>query len=51
MESGDLNNITITGNDANIMCNNSGGVYCGSCDNVVIGGSHGIGVVVLILQE
>ena len=38
MGSGDLNNITITGNGATIMCNNSGGVYCESCDNVVIEG-------------
>jgi len=38
MGSGDLNNITITGNGAIIMCNNSGGVYCESCDNVVIEG-------------
>ena len=37
--SGDLNNITITGNGGTtIMCNNSGGVYCESCDNVVIEG-------------
>ena len=38
MGSGDLNNITITGNGATIMCNNSGGVYCEACDNVVIEG-------------
>ena len=38
MGSGDLNNITVTGNGATIMCNNSGGVYCESCDNVVIEG-------------
>ena len=38
MGSGDLNNITITGNGATITCNNSGGVYCESCDNVVIEG-------------
>ena len=38
MGSGDLNNITITGNGATIMCNNSGGVYCESCDHVVIEG-------------
>ena len=38
MGSGDLNNITITGNGATIMCNNSGGAYCESCDNVVIEG-------------
>ena len=38
MGSGDLNNIKITGNGATIMCNNSGGVYCESCDNVVIEG-------------
>ena len=38
MGSGDLNNITIAGNGATIMCNNSGGVYCESCDHVVIEG-------------
>ena len=38
MGSGDLNNITVTGGGATIMCNNSGGVYCESCDNVVIEG-------------
>ena len=38
MGSGDLNNITITGNGATISCNNSGGVYCESCDHVIIEG-------------
>ena len=36
--SGNLTNITITGNNVTIMCNNSGSVYCESCDNVVIEG-------------
>jgi len=36
--SGNLHNITITGNGATIMCNNSGGVYCESCNDVVIKG-------------
>ena len=36
--SGNLHNITITGNGATIMCNNSGGVYCGSCSDVIIEG-------------
>ena len=31
-----ITNITITGNDATIMCNNSGSVYCQSCDDVLI---------------
>ena len=35
---GSLNNITITGNGATIMCNNSGGVYCESCSDVIIEG-------------
>jgi len=34
--SGNLNNITITGNGATILCNNSGGVYCESCSDVII---------------
>ena len=34
--SGNLHNITITGNGATIMCNNSGGVYCESCSDVII---------------
>ena len=38
MGSGNLNNITITGNGATIMCNNTGGVYCESCSNVIIRG-------------
>ena len=36
--SGNLHNITITGNGATIMCNNSGGVYCESCSDVIIEG-------------
>ena len=38
MGSGKLTNITITGNNVTIMCNNSGSVYCESCDNVNIEG-------------
>ena len=38
MGSSNLNNITITGNGATIMCNNTGGVYCESCSNVIISG-------------
>ena len=38
MGSGNLNNITITGNGATIMCNNTGGVYCESCSNITIMG-------------
>ena len=38
MGSGNLNNITITGNGATIMCDNTGGVYCESCSNVIIRG-------------
>ena len=36
--SGKLTNITITGSNVTIMCNNSGSVYCESCDNVSIEG-------------
>ena len=36
--SGNLHNITITGNGATIMCNNSGGAYCESCSDVIIEG-------------
>ena len=35
---GPLNSITITGNGAMIMCNNSGGVYCETCSDVTIEG-------------
>ena len=35
---GNLTNITITGNNVTIMCNNSGSVYCESCDDVLIEG-------------
>ena len=38
MGSGKLTNITITGSNVTIMCNNSGSVYCGSCDDVMIEG-------------
>ena len=38
MGSGNLNNITVTGNGAAIMCNNTGGVYCKSCSNITIMG-------------
>jgi len=38
MGSGDLINITITGNDATIMCNNSGSVQCSGCNNVTVKG-------------
>ena len=54
MGSGKLTNITITGSNVTIMCNNSGSVYCQSCDHVRIEGSRGTGVVILmeqILQE
>ena len=34
----DAHNITITGNGAIIMCNNSGGMYCKSCSDVIIEG-------------
>ena len=36
MGSGNLNHITITGNGATIMCNNTGGVYCESCNDITI---------------
>ena len=36
--SGNLHNTTITGNGATIMCNNSGGVYCESCSDIIIEG-------------
>jgi len=36
--SGSLYNITITSNGATIMCNNSGGVYCELCSDVIIEG-------------
>ena len=38
MGSGNLNNITITGNGATIMCNNNGGVHCESCSDITIMG-------------
>ena len=38
MGSDNLNNITITGNGATIMCNNTGGVYCESCSDITIMG-------------
>ena len=36
--SGNLTNITITGSNVTIMCNNSGSVYCELCDDVKIEG-------------
>ena len=36
--SGKLTNITITGSNVTIICNNSGSVYCESCDNMMIEG-------------
>ncbi|XP_065908670.1 uncharacterized protein [Dysidea avara] len=36
--SSNLNNITIAGNGASILCNNNGSVYCDSCDNMLIEG-------------
>ena len=38
MGSGKLTNITITGNNVTVLCNNSGSVYCESCDHVRIEG-------------
>ena len=38
MGSSKLTNITITGSNVTIMCNNSGSVYCESCDDVIIEG-------------
>ena len=38
MGSGNLSNITITGNGATIMCNNTGGVYCESCSDIIVMG-------------
>ena len=38
MGSGNLSNVTITGNGATIMCNNTGGVYCELCSNITIMG-------------
>ena len=38
MGSGNLNNITITGNGATIICNNIGGVYCELCSDITIMG-------------
>lgn len=36
--SGSLNNITITGDNTVIMCNNTGSIYCEFCSNVTIKG-------------
>ena len=36
--SGHLTDITITGSNVTIMCNNSGSVYCESCNNMMIEG-------------
>ena len=38
MGSGSLNNITILGNGATVMCNNKGSVACRSCSNVIFEG-------------
>ena len=38
MGSGNLRNITIIGNGATIMCNNTGGVLCESCNDITIMG-------------
>ena len=38
MGSGKLTNIIITGSNVTIMCNNSGSIYCESCDDVMIEG-------------
>ena len=38
MGSGKLTNITITGSNVTIICNNSGSIYCESCDDVMIEG-------------
>ena len=38
IELSNLTQITIAGNNATVMCNNKGSVYCKSCDNVVIEG-------------
>ena len=36
MGSGSLNNVTILGNNATVMCNNKGSVACRSCSNIVL---------------
>ena len=36
--SGKLTNITVTGSNVTIMCNNSGSIYCELCDDVMIEG-------------
>ena len=38
MGSGSLNNVTILGNNATVMCNNKGYVVCRSCSNVILEG-------------
>ena len=38
MGSGSLNNITILGNNATVMCNNKGSVVCRSCSNIILEG-------------
>ena len=38
MGSGKLTNIALIGSNVTIMCNNSGSVYCESCDDVMIKG-------------
>ena len=38
MGSRDLHNVTITGNDVTIKCDNAGAIYCASCNDVTIDG-------------
>ena len=38
MGSGSLNNITILGSNATVMCNNKGSVVCRSCSNIILEG-------------
>ena len=38
MGTGPINNITITGNDITIRCNNVGAIYCASCSDITIEG-------------
>ena len=38
MGQGQLHNITITGNDVTIECNDEAAIYCASCNDITIGG-------------
>jgi len=38
MGQGELHNITITGNDVTIECNDEAAIYCASCNDITIGG-------------